>query len=72
LVPHRESMRVSWFASAGSFEHEVTGRDEGDLATTTDNSWSAPATAGPVHLWIVLRDSRGGVDFAAYELQVAP
>ena len=72
LVPHRESMRVSWFASAGSFLHEVTGRDETDTATTTANSWTAPSTPGPVHLWIVLRDSRGGVDFASYELVVTP
>ena len=72
LITHRESMRVSWFATAGSFEHEVTGRDEGDLATTTDNVWTAPSTPGPVHLWVVLRDSRGGVDFAAYDLTVTP
>jgi hypothetical protein len=70
LVTHRESMRVSWFASAGSFAHEVTGREETDTATTTDNPWTAPSTPGPVHLWVVLRDSRGGVDFAAYELNV--
>ncbi len=72
LVTHRESLRVSWFATDGSFEHEVTGRDETDLATTTDDVWTAPATPGPVHLWLVLRDSRGGVDFAAYDLVVAP
>ena len=72
LVTHRESLRVSWFATAGSFAHEVTGRDENDPATTTDDVWTAPATAGPVHLWVVLRDSRGGVDFASYELVVVP
>jgi hypothetical protein len=72
LITHRESMRVSWFATAGSFTHEVTGRDETDSATSTDNLWTAPSTPGPVHLWLVLRDSRGGVDFAAYELTVTP
>jgi hypothetical protein len=72
LVTHRESLRVSWFASAGSFEHEVTGRGEDDTGTTTDDSWTAPTTAGPVHLWLVLRDSRGGIDFASYELHVTP
>jgi hypothetical protein len=72
LITHRESMRVSWFASAGSFVHDVTGRDESDDATATDNVWTAPSTPGAVHLWIVLRDSRGGVDFAAYELAVTP
>ena len=72
LITHRESLRVSWFATGGSFAHEVTGRDENDMATTTDNVWTAPSTPGPVHLWVVLRDSRGGVDFAAYELTVTP
>jgi hypothetical protein len=70
LITHRESMRVSWFATAGSFTHEVTGRDEGDPATDSDNLWTAPTTPGPVHLWVVLRDSRGGIDFAAHELAV--
>ena len=72
LVTNRESMRVSWFVTAGAFVHDVTGSDEDDLATTTDNSWTAPTTPGPVHLWLVLRDSRGGIDYAAYELTVTP
>jgi hypothetical protein len=72
LVDHRESMRVSWFASDGRFAHERTGREEGDPATDTSNGWTAPSTAGTVHLWLVLRDSRGGVDFAGYDVQVTP
>lgn len=72
LVDHRESMRVSWFATDGSFAHERTGRDEGDLATDTSNRWTAPSSPGVVHLWVVLRDSRGGVDYASYDLMVLP
>jgi hypothetical protein len=72
LVTHRESMRVSWFANDGSFMHEVTGREEDDPATDTDNQWTAPTMAGTVHVWLVLRDSRGGVDFAAYDVTVVP
>jgi hypothetical protein len=70
LVDHRESMRVSWFASGGAFENERTGRDESDPALTTSNDWTAPTEPGPVHLWVVLRDSRGGVAFASYDLAV--
>jgi hypothetical protein len=70
LVQHRESMRVSWFASDGSFTHDHTGRDETETDTTTDNDWTAPSTAETVHMWLVLRDSRGGVDFAATDLVV--
>ena len=72
LNPQREAMRVSWFATAGAFEHDVSGRAADDLELTADNDWVAPATAGAVHLWLVLRDSRGGVDFAEYELDVSP
>jgi hypothetical protein len=70
LVSHREALRVAWFASGGSFLHEVTGRGEDEQETTTDNTWTAPAEAGVVHLWTVLRDSRGGVDFASYDVTV--
>lgn len=68
----RESLRVSWFATGGSFEHDVTGRSETDPETFTQNVWHAPETPGPVYLWTVLRDDRGGIDFAAAEIDVTP
>jgi hypothetical protein len=70
IIDHREAMRVSWFATAGSFEHEVTGRTEDETETSSDNVWTAPAQAGVVHLWLVLRDSRGGIAFAGQDLGV--
>jgi hypothetical protein len=70
LIDHHESMRVSWFATGGSFANDRTGRDENDPATSTTNTWTAPDAAGTVHLWIVLRDSRGGVDFASYDVTI--
>lgn len=70
LVTQKETMRVSWFSASGAFTHEVTGTSDGDNATVTGNSWIAPATPGPAQLWVVLRDSRGGVDFASYALTV--
>lgn len=72
LVDRREAMRVSWFATAGTFDVDRTGRAEDDAATTSDDGWTAPTSPGKVHLWIVLRDSRGGLDFASYEITVAP
>jgi len=71
LSPQREAMRVSWFATAGELMHDVSGRAADDPGLTADNDWVAPATPGPVHLWLVLRDSRGGVDFSEYELDVS-
>jgi hypothetical protein len=66
----REAMRVSWFVSGGALDTDRTGRDEGDLATTTDDGFTAPGTPGTVHVWLVLRDSRGGVDFGAADIDV--
>jgi hypothetical protein len=70
LVDHREALRVSWFATAGTFAAEHTGRSEEDAALSSDNVWTAPATLGPVYLWVVLRDARGGSDFVSHGLAV--
>jgi hypothetical protein len=70
LVGERESLRVSWFSSDGTFDDTTTGRSSGDTATTSDDGWTAPTQPGPVHIWVVLRDSRGGLDFEAIDVQV--
>lgn len=72
LTPQREALRVSWFATGGVFDHDVTGREAEDGALSTGNDWVAPEAGGPIHLWLVLRDSRGGVDFAELALEVVP
>ncbi len=64
LTERRETMRLSWFATAGTFESDRTGRTEDETATFTDNDWTAPAEPRIVHLYVVLRDARGGVAFA--------
>ena len=61
-------MHVSWFATGGSFDLDRTGRDGSDVTTTSDNGWTAPSSGTAVHLWIVLRDDRGGVGWAGYAL----
>lgn len=68
LVERREAMRVSWFATDGSFESDRTGRSEDELETATTNAWTAPRAAGTTHLFVVLRDIRGGVAFATHAL----
>ena len=70
LVTHREAMTVSWLASDGDLATANSGRAEDDPALFATTTWTAPATPGPVHLFVVLRDSRGGVDFAAYDATV--
>ncbi len=72
LETHREALSVSWFTSAGQYAHDSSGRDEQDTTTSTDDVWTAPTTTGTVHFWVVLRDSRGGVDFAEASIDVTP
>ena len=64
LVDHRETMRVSWFATAGTFESDRTGRTGDDRAVFTDNPWTAPSEARTSHVFVVLRDDRGGVSWS--------
>lgn len=70
VVMHREAIRVSWFASDGELASERTGRTEDETETYADNTWTVPE--GAAHLWVVVRDSRGGTAFASFDLQVAP
>lgn len=70
LVDHRESMRVSWFATAGRFDADRTGRDEAEPQLFTENGWTAPDEARTVHFFVVLRDPRGGTAFQSFETEV--
>ena len=72
VVDRRESMRVSWFSTGGTFDVDRTGRTETETLATSGNGWLSPERAGPATIWIVLRDSRGGVDFATYAVTVVP
>jgi hypothetical protein len=71
VVGRHESLRVSWFATGGSFDSDHTGRLESEFAqTSSDNTWTAPKDPGPVFMWVVLRDDRGGVDWQSFRVDV--
>lgn len=71
VQPRHESIRVSWFSTAGHFESAVTGRDEAEYdQIATEDAWTAPATAGDVRVWAVIRDSRGGQTFRSFLVAV--
>jgi hypothetical protein len=72
VTTKRESLRVAWYTSGGRLDAATTGRAENDPATNSANTWTAPDAAGSTSLWLVLRDSRGGVDFAHYDVVVTP
>ncbi len=70
LITRREAMRVSWFATGGELAVDATAVGEDDPATTAATTWHTPATPGPAWLWIVLRDSRGGIATTAISVDV--
>ena len=62
-----DSLRVSWFSNAGTFASDRTSpSDDPSLA---ENIFFPPAS-GAVHVWAVLRDSRGGMDWQTLELDL--
>jgi hypothetical protein len=67
LVDRRESMRVSWFATGGALPVDSTLVGEDDSSTSASTTWRTP-DPGTAFVWIVLRDSRGGL--AVRELQL--
>jgi hypothetical protein len=70
LVDQREGIAVSWFATGGAFDSDATGRAGSDDQVTSDNGWQTPTGPGPVTVWVVLRDDRGGVGWQTYALDV--
>jgi hypothetical protein len=70
LVTRRESMRVSWFATGGELPVDATAVGETDNATSATTTWRASGAPGPAWLWIVLRDSRGGIAMQTLEVTV--
>ena len=68
VTTQREAMSIAWYTSAGGFDVESTTREGDDPATSSSNTWTAPGPGVTTHLWVVLRDSRGGVDFATYDV----
>ncbi|MFO0675094.1 MAG: hypothetical protein U0169_01040 [Polyangiaceae bacterium] len=71
VVARHESLRVSWFATGGSFEHDRTGRDEDDATAHSDDRWTPPDAPGRVWVWAVLRDDRGGAAVTSLPIDVS-
>jgi hypothetical protein len=72
LNPQVETLSVSWFASDGKFKDDRVDADPASLEA--QNTWTAPqVTAGEtIPVWVVMRDTRGGVAFVSTALTVVP
>jgi hypothetical protein len=70
LTQRREQLRVSWFATAGEFEHDRTGANVSSDDRASGNRWTAPQDQGFVSFWIVVRDDRRGVGWRQFQIEV--
>lgn len=68
VVERVEALFVSYLASGGTFDEERSDARAGERFA--QNGWRAPAQAGTVRLWGVLRDDRGGSGFVSARVQV--
>lgn len=68
VVVAEESLRISWFSTAGHFERAREKSEEG--AEGARNVWTAPES-GEHTVWVVLRDDRGGVDWRAIAVSIS-
>ena len=67
LVDRVEALRVSWFSTAGTFDADRSA-PQGEARAQV--GWRAPDAPGPVHLWAVLRDDRGGMGWRHLVVEV--
>jgi hypothetical protein len=67
-----ENIRYSWLATAGRFSDERTGgpTDAFGNVPLLRTRWRAPEIPGPVTLWVVQRDERGGTSWIQRTLEV--
>src|SRR5262249_19328436 len=57
-----EEPRFLWYASAGVFTDDTTGRAQPRTTLKLDDN-HAPPPGTPIDLWVVVHDDRGGTAF---------
>jgi hypothetical protein len=68
LVETDERVVVTWYSTGGEFEQPRSAAASG--TRSAPNTWLAPSERGPVGLWAVIRDGRGGIAWTSLELDV--
>lgn len=76
--PQRENLLATWYHEAGSYQYERTSYIDGfseDFEVLRTNEWTAPETRkdrapGPIQLYFVIQDERGGLGWAVRTLQL--
>lgn len=72
VAPRHEGISVAWYTSNGRFDDEQTGLDEAEAQSRhdTQNVWH-PARSGPATVWLVIRDTRGGLTWKTLRFTVS-
>ena len=72
VAARREGISVAWYTSRGHFASEQTGLDESEAGDRhhSENTLHPGAEPGPITLWLVIRDTRGGQSWQTYLLQI--
>lgn len=68
LSPRSDGTNVTFSFYSDAGEMDALRATQGAPAT----DWTAPSTPGPVQIWIVARDGKGGVGWLARTVQVVP
>jgi hypothetical protein len=66
IVDRVEALRLDWFTTQGALEFSTAAAAGG----SAQNVWTAPDAAGTAHLWVVLRDDRGGASVRHLAVEV--
>ena len=69
LVTRREAMHLAWYATSGALPVDASAVGEDDPTTSVTTTWRT-GEPGPAWLWLVLRDSRGGIATQTLALRV--
>jgi hypothetical protein len=72
--PLREGVWVDFYANRGDFTKPTRLISDATTGFNDDNAtkFKVPAEPGPVHIWAVVHDNRGGVEWAEGKILVTP
>jgi hypothetical protein len=68
ILPRRESMEVTWWVTSGTLTTPRTFVSEQDAGAITQATTVLQNAANSGTVWVILRDARGGVDWATSSL----
>jgi hypothetical protein len=67
-----EKLWFNWYATAGEFTQDTTGRERPDTVLSFEKPDRRPPADGKVDVWVVVHDERGGVDYTHRQIVVTP